>query len=78
MTYEGWTNYATWNVFLWVTNEHPLYMLARRAARAGRSWREFAASLIEDGLLETSDGIALDDPTLDLEELDEALRQLVE
>ena len=26
-TYNGWTNYATWNVPLWVDNEYSLYTI---------------------------------------------------
>lgn len=74
--YEGWTNYATWNVFLWVTNDEPLYRFAVAAARQGKSWAQFAAALRELGLGRTIDGIAVDDPTLDLEELDAALLEL--
>lgn len=25
MTYEGWTNYETWTVALWLNNHYPLY-----------------------------------------------------
>ena len=24
--YEGWTNYATWNVVLWIDNDEPMYL----------------------------------------------------
>lgn len=24
--YNGWTNYGTWNVNLWIDNEYPVYM----------------------------------------------------
>ena len=27
-TYNGWTNYETWNVALWIGNEYPLYKAA--------------------------------------------------
>jgi len=26
MTYEGWTNYETWNVALWIDNEYAIYL----------------------------------------------------
>ena len=32
-TYNGWKNYPTWNVNLWLSNEEPLYRAALIAAR---------------------------------------------
>lgn len=29
MTYNGWTNYATWNVPLWTDNDYGLYQTRR-------------------------------------------------
>ena len=32
-TYNGWTNYATWNVNLWLSNSEGMYHDVRRLAR---------------------------------------------
>ena len=29
MSYNGWTNYETWNVALWMDNDEPTYHIAR-------------------------------------------------
>jgi hypothetical protein len=33
--YNGWTNWATWNVYVWLTNEPDVYEAARIAAAKG-------------------------------------------
>ena len=33
MTYNGWTNYETWNVKLWIDNEEGTYNYCRDMAR---------------------------------------------
>lgn len=38
MSYNGWTNYETWNVKLWIDNEEPSY----------RYWKEVASTAWED------------------------------
>lgn len=32
-TYNGWTNYETWNVKLWIDNEEPSYRYWRQTAQ---------------------------------------------
>ena len=41
-TFNGWTNYATWNVALWMGNEESLNTLARRIAAGGGTYRDLS------------------------------------
>ena len=41
-TYNGWTNYETWNVALWIDNEPGTYEEARDMARRARSAGDLA------------------------------------
>jgi hypothetical protein len=36
MAYNGWTNWATWNVELWLDNEEPLYRAKQAYIRHAR------------------------------------------
>ena len=40
MAYNGWSNYETWNVHLWLTNDEGSYEMARDAVRHARPNRE--------------------------------------
>jgi hypothetical protein len=56
MAYNGWKNYETWNVALWVGNDEHLY----RAMRAGAPYtaetiREFVAGAIPRGTPDFAD-----------------------
>jgi hypothetical protein len=44
-SYNGWTNYETWNVALWIDNEQGSYDEARDMARRARSESELADKL---------------------------------
>lgn len=77
MTYNGWKNYETWNAALWVLNTEPYYHIARRIATAGGGWVEVAAALMGDGHNATGDGVAYDDPSLDVEALDNMIRNVI-
>ena len=33
MAYNGWKNYETWNVYLWVGNDEPLYRAMQEELR---------------------------------------------
>lgn len=45
--YNGWTNYETWNVPLWIDNEEPSYR-ARRARKLELPGQKWTARTVED------------------------------
>ena len=67
ITYNGWTNYETWNVALWIGNNEGLYDLAQAAG----SYEDFVDALeactFND--LETPDGVKYRDPKVNTLEL---------
>lgn len=77
-TYEGWKNYETWNVALWVNNEYPLYlsatlfMKAYSGAMPYRDWVKIAGL----GDKKTPDGCNYISKRLSYSELNEMMRCL--
>ncbi|MCP4113798.1 MAG: hypothetical protein GY737_00050 [Desulfobacteraceae bacterium] len=86
--YNGWANYETWNVALWIGNDEGLYNDAKRCSnytdfrlRMNEWFREYDER--EDGsapeiLFCTPDGVAWNDPSLDTDALDEMIKELGE
>ena len=72
-TYNGWTNYETWNVALWIGNDEGLYHLAC-------AWAEHGNKSLSHMLMEltpaTPDGVKWDDESLNVCELNEMLEEL--
>ena len=74
-TYNGWANYSTWNVALYIQNDEGLYHWARDYRHFG--YKRFAEALTEYSVSpETPDGVSWTHPELDTEELDEMMAEL--
>ena len=68
---NGWANYETWNVALWIGNQESLYQIAKGCT----SFLNFVER-VEDIMWDTPDGVSLTDPNLDITELDEMILEL--
>ena len=56
-TYQGWTNYPTWAVHLWLSNDEGLYDDARRIVNA--EWSDYDAGIaLKEYIEELSEVIA--------------------
>ena len=75
-TYNGWANYETWNVALYIQNEEPVY---RHACRLGQWGYDDMIPWLEGYFGQmTPDGVRFMDGRIDTDELDELLKDLAE
>jgi hypothetical protein len=79
-TYNGWANYETWNVALWIGNDEGLYHIAKRCrnyAAFVETIRELADETGSPNIgRETPDKVAWNDSGLDTDALDDMLEEL--
>ena len=73
-TYNGWTNYATWNVALWLQNDPGFYDMARMYRHHG--YKSLSHMLEESYGSVTPDGVYWKHADLDIDELNEMLEDL--
>ena len=66
-TYNGWTNYETWNVVLWIENDEDLYNLVNQFEIA--CYEDLLDVLYECGSKETPDGVKWNDPKINRAEI---------
>lgn len=71
-TYNGYANYATWNVSMYINNDESIYNFVNQFD----TWKKCKQALNQLGITKTSDNISFDDPDLDTNELDEMLLEL--
>jgi len=71
--YNGWTNYETWNVALWIGNDEGLYGIAK----CYDSYADFADAMRNEfESTETPDCVAWNDSGLNHNELNNMLAEL--
>ena len=78
-TYNGWANYETWNVTLWIGNDWGLYQLALDVVRDGGAYGNFVKILQDNcGATHTPDDVAWDDVNIDGIEVNDFLAELID
>ena len=76
-TYNGWANYETWNVALWIGNDEGLYEIAKEASRGTiHPYGDFVDTMLMLGSKDTPDGVSWSHPDLDYNELNEMMEEL--
>ncbi len=68
---NGWENYETWNVSLWMQNDEALYNIANRCA----NYEQFMDEVIEH-VPKTPDGVAWNDCEVNHIEIDAMMAEL--
>jgi hypothetical protein len=69
--YNGWTNYETWNVALWIQNDYGFYSLATHC----KDYSEFVDA-VEGLISKTPDGVSFNSDKLNHHELNEVFEDL--
>jgi hypothetical protein len=72
-TYNGWKNYETWNVILWLDNDEGFYSLVQEFGN--RTYEDFVYDFLLEHTTETPDGVKWLDRKLDWEALDKYMEK---
>jgi len=76
--YNGWTNWETWNVALWIGNDPGLYELACDVARDGGTYGHLVSMIHDAGSKETPDSCKWDDVNINGIEVNEMMKELID
>ena len=75
-TYNGWANWETWNVALWIENDEGFYDFAKSVKRARDPYAHFGEDMKEMGVKATPDGVLWNDPKIDFKAINEMIEEL--
>ncbi len=77
-TYNGWANYQTWNVSLWIQNQPFLYNTAVACVEYHNAdeetpYQKFIKCMVNCDQHETRDGVSWDDELVNHDEINEMM-----
>ena len=75
-SFNGWSNYETWNVALWIGNDESLYHLAKKCAQYRNPFHNFIASVESTGSQMTPDGVRWMDGLINEDEINGMISEL--
>ena len=76
ISYNGWANFETWNVALWIGNDEVLYQMARECCHLSEPYEALYLQLMDCDIMATPDGVAWDDANIDFDELNEMIAEM--
>ena len=81
-TFNGYANYETWNVALWIQNDMGLYQLALDVVRDGGTYGDFV-KIVQSNIgaawgTHTPDYVAWDDVNIDGIEVNDMMAELID
>ena len=78
-TYQGWKNYETWIVVLWIGNTGSIYHQVLGLVNSKvTQWSDVADVLTTLFGDKTPDGVAWNDPTIDADRMNEYLAEMID
>tara|TARA_R110000868_G_scaffold262398_5_gene520822 strand:- start:1133 stop:1390 length:258 start_codon:yes stop_codon:yes gene_type:complete len=72
-TYNGWKNFQTWNVVLWLDNDEGLYNMVKYSD--SESYEDFVHDYLLEFTQATPDGVGYLDPHIDQDALNAYIRE---
>ena len=67
MSYNGWTNWETWNIAMWIGNDEMLNRIMTQAAKG--NWETFKELAANWGIIKTPDGVYFEAAEVDQNQL---------
>lgn len=71
--FNGWSNYETWNIALWLDNDEFFYEIVKRAALRSSPYEFILSELKELGIEKTPDNVYFTDENINVEELNNSI-----